>query len=152
MVGLCKGYSRNKIGQILVLFRKNLMKAWKTEAFEQNYFREKRLQCISQNSLKRTFDEVLSYLSHSLGPYWKKLHHKCFSTTYKVFQNSYSLERWWTAVSEKIAYKTKTEWKGSTDHKSTITFQIKKNWRRRLNFFTFVSILKPVFTEVIKKL
>ena len=45
------------------------MKAWKTEAFEQNYFREKRLQCISQSSLKRTFDEVLSYLSHSLGPY-----------------------------------------------------------------------------------
>ena len=43
------------------------MKAWKTESFEQNYFRKKLLQCISQNSQKRTFDEVLSYLN----PVWE---------------------------------------------------------------------------------
>ena len=30
----------------------------------------------------------------------------------KVFQNSYSTERWWTATSEGIAYKTKTDWMG----------------------------------------
>ena len=56
------------------------MKAWKTEAFEQNYIRKKLWQYISQNSLKRTFDEVTAwYLTE------KKLHHKCFSTTFIKF-------------------------------------------------------------------
>ena len=70
LVELRKGSSQYIIGQILLLFWeqwKNLRKTWKTEAFEQNYFRKKLLQCISQNSMKRTSDEVLTYLCHSLG-------------------------------------------------------------------------------------
>ena len=81
---------------MLLLFWKNLMKAWKREAFEQNYFRKKLLHCISQNSLKITFDEVLSYLGHSQpGTLLKKTPSQVFFYDfYQVFQNSYSIERW----------------------------------------------------------
>ena len=124
--------------------------SWNLEnrTFKQSLL-ENFFECISQNSLKRTFEEFLFYLSRSLVPYWKKLYHKCFSVT---FQKSYSMERWWTAVSEGIGYKTKTKSKGSTDHKNTITFEIKTNWRHTLNLFTVVLILKPAFTEVIKNI
>ena len=54
------------------------MKACKTETSEKNYkiITEKiLLQCVSQNSLKRTFDDVLSYLL-------KKTPLQCFCTTF----------------------------------------------------------------------
>ena len=89
LVGFRKGYGRNIIGQIQLLFWeqwKNLIKTWKTEAFEQNYLRKSFCNAFHKNSLKWTFDEVLSYLSHSLGHSWKKLHHhKCFFTTFVKF-------------------------------------------------------------------
>ena len=146
LVGLCKGYNRNIIGQILLLFweqLKNLIKAWKTEVFEQNHFREKLLQCISQSSLKRTFlKSLLTYVTA-----WDQ---KCFSTTFVKFFKIAVIESWWIAVSEGITYETKTEWKGSTDRKNMIVFQIKKTRRQKLIFLTVIPILKLVFTKVIK--
>lgn len=58
----------------------------------------------------------------------------------------------WTAVSEWIAYKTKTEWKRPTNHKNTMTLQTKNNLSHQFIFFTVFPILKTVFTWVTKKI
>ena len=61
------------------------------------------------------------------------------------------LERWSTAVSEGIVYKTKTACKKSTDHKNAVTFKNKKKWQRRIEFFDYVLCFKvSVFTELMK--
>ena len=84
------------------------------------------------------------------GTLLKKLHNKCFSTTFvKFFKILILCNAGEQLFLIKITYKTKTEQKGSTDHKNTITFQIKKKWK---NFFSVAPILKPVFTEVKKKI
>ena len=80
-------------------------------------------------------------LSHSLGPYWKRPSLQVFFYDFhKIFQNSYSLESWWTAASEEIGCKTKTEWKGSIDHKNTITFKLRNIGDAEMSFLPIVPI------------
>ena len=81
-----KGY--NIIGQILLLISeqwKNLIKDWKKEAFKQNYFRKIFFSMHFIKFTEKTCDETVFYLSHILGHYRKKLHHKRFSTTFVKF-------------------------------------------------------------------
>ena len=153
---LAQGYSRNMIGQITATILRTVKKyqevlenrsIWRKLILKKSF--AIRFTKLTEKSLwwSPFFLKSQPMTELKISPSQVFLYDFC-----KVFQNSYSIEGWRIAFSKGITYKTKTGWKAPIDHKNTITFQINKNSRRRLNFFTVAPILKPVFSEVTNKI